>query len=238
MKIGVFGDSYADEHHSKFFASYPSWMEILRSKYSLDVTSFGFSATSLFYSYKKLLEHKHEFNKVIFLITSPGRIMIPDDIPVTNKKYKHVNSQRSARFNITQIESKLEPGTDSDLQVLKAAESYFLYLYDAEKEELFHNMLLKKIKEDNPDVIFINTISDLQDTNSLSCIARMEIVESGLDEDLFNGFTDNRVCHLSKRNNEILADKMYSWLNGAPVHINLNEFEVPLAEEISWLLKK
>ncbi len=239
MKIGIFGDSYADEHHNKFFASYPSWMQILRSKYSLDVTSYGLSATSLFYSYKKLLEHKHEFDKIIFLTTVSGRIMVPSDIPMTNEKYKHINSVSTARFNISQIESNIAPSTAGDFDILKAAEAYSFYLYDAEKEELFHDMLVKKIKEDNPDVIFVDTISNWRTgTRGLSCIAKMEIVESGLDAGLFKGFTDNRVCHLSKRNNEILADKMYSWLNGEPVHINVNEFKVPLAEEISGLLKK
>lgn len=238
MKVAVFGDSYADELINRMDSGYPSWIEVLRTKYKLDIKSFGTSASSLYYSYKKLLEHKDEFDKVIFVSTSPCRITVPDNIQVSDKRFKHLNSIYTTQHNISAIEKGSMYGSELDLKILKAAENYFFYLHDNDREDLFHRMLVEKIKKDHPDVVFVNTISDWKNNESgLSCIALREISENGLDKESF-AFHDLRMCHLSKTNNEILAANMFSWIHGKPVVINLEDYEVPPKEEIMKLIRR
>ena len=69
MKIGVFGDSYAEKSSDESSI----WWGILNQTTEHDVTSHGESASSIMFSAKKILEHYQEYDLVIWCLTQSGR---------------------------------------------------------------------------------------------------------------------------------------------------------------------
>lgn len=69
MKIGVFGDSYADKTQDESLI----WWGILKQTTDHDVTCFGESASSIMFSAKKILENYHKYDLVIWCLTQSGR---------------------------------------------------------------------------------------------------------------------------------------------------------------------
>jgi hypothetical protein len=43
-------------------------------------------------------------------------------------------------------------------------------------------------------------------------------------ETVIEEYNDIRNCHMTTENNVIFADKADKWINGEPVHINLDDF--------------
>ena len=64
MKIGVFGDSFADKNAEKI------WWQFLQN-YGHEVTCFGESGSSIVWSAKQIINAKNDFNFIIwyFIIT-------------------------------------------------------------------------------------------------------------------------------------------------------------------------
>ena len=73
MKIGIFGDSFA---YWKLNDT-PTWTEILNEQY--EVTNYGAHGSNLYWSIGNFLQHKHKFDKIIFIATLPGRLLIDPD---------------------------------------------------------------------------------------------------------------------------------------------------------------
>ena len=83
------------------------------------------------------------------------------------------------------------------------------------------------------DVVLVDTLR-----RGLSDISYYEFApEGGRPPEMWH-YRDQRMCHMSKKNNEILADKMFEWSNGTPVpsRLDLKDFEVPSKEELERLL--
>ena len=230
MKICVFGDSYADEHFNKDISTYKSWIELLREKYYPELTCYGISGSALYFSYDLFLTYQNKFDKIIFIMPPLGRIGIPSyikfkDTETTHLKY-HINSIETAEFHLT------GSSTTEGTLATKAVIEYYKYLYDPIQDARYYDLMKNHIKKIRDDVVMIDTISGLAD------VSYYEVNPSGFNS---NGFCDPitwkyrdyRRCHLSKKNNEILADKMVEWCNGAPVHIDVKDFEVTSKEELS-----
>ena len=75
MKIGIFGDSFADSNNggdTKY--RHQSWPYLLEERFS--VNNYALSGTGLEYSLDKLFKHEHEYDKIIFVSTCPDRLAI------------------------------------------------------------------------------------------------------------------------------------------------------------------
>ena len=70
MRIGIYGDSYADPMKKN---NTPNWIDVLRSKYT-DVKSYGQAASNLFYSVDQFKKTRHLYDKIILLVTDPSRL--------------------------------------------------------------------------------------------------------------------------------------------------------------------
>lgn len=237
MKVAVFGDSYADELTKSDVAGYKSWIEILREKYYPDLTCYGVSASSLYFSYDLFLEHHEKYDKIIFLATVAGRLTIPSYIkfkPMPTGDMHHITGIDLAEMHLKKYYLMTEQG----ILATKAAIEYFKYLQDHKRETRYCNLMKEDIRKVRSDVILIDTFSEMHRSKSLIDIAMYEMdPNAGRIPEMWR-YKDDRRCHLSKRNNEILADKMFEWCNGTPVDINVKDFEVPSREEISRLVYK
>ena len=69
MKIGVFGDSYAEKNCKESLI----WWGILNQTTDHEVVCHGESASSIIYSAKKILEQYQDYDLVIWCLTQGGR---------------------------------------------------------------------------------------------------------------------------------------------------------------------
>jgi hypothetical protein len=234
MKVAIFGDSYADEKIHKREAKYKSWVEILREKYYPDLACYGEAGSSLYFSYGKFLDNHSKYDKIIFVTTTNGRITIPSYIKFkehadTYLMY-HLNGVETANSHIVDRPFLM---TEEGILATKAAIEYFKYLHDPIYDSRMRSLMKDSIKNIRPDSIIVDTLNP-----GLSDISYYEFCPHGDRPAEMWEYNDHRMCHLSKRNNEILAEKMFEWSNGTPVHINFKDFEVPSREELFQLLVK
>lgn len=85
MKLGVYGDSYAD---AKDKSSPICWYNILAKSfgYNTSVDNYATAGSSLYYSYKNFLSTHKNYDLIIFLATEPHRYPIsfsPKNIKIT-----------------------------------------------------------------------------------------------------------------------------------------------------------
>jgi hypothetical protein len=235
FKVGVFGDSFADDKSKREFEhSYPSWVELLHTVHKHNVTSYGVSGASLYHCFSMFEKHHKDFEKIFFVVTFPGRQRIPDRIPFEPmESWRHSNLHVELMKNIVSSKINIPYIARKAMAVMI---DYVKYLYDEERECRYHKLMLDEIKRIRPDVVMVDVNPD--DVNpGLLAISEKERIENGMDVSVFAHGNDNRMCHFSKRNNEIFSQKVDSWLNDSPVVYTLDEFEVPSKQEIEFFFK-
>ena len=228
MRIGIFGDSFADDVMHRDYANYPSWVELLRTRYNMNVTNFAAAGSSLYYSFNLLKLNYFKFDKIIFVVTASGRITIPEYIPIIDARTKHINSLFTAEHILA---NDWPPITPENKKAVEAARDYFLYLYDHDREQLFHDLMIERLQKMFTDKIIIIDALPKDIATGMISISNKEISGNGLDPMDFR-HNDARMCHMTKRNNEIFAEKVVAWLNGQPVEINLDDYVIPDKEEL------
>ena len=209
MKIGIFGDSYADRHPH---GNGQAWFEMLRDRFNLDVTCFGRKGSSLYYSYKKFIDHYEQFDKIIFLVTGPSRLTlpIPQEYDNENDTLRHVTNYNSFYHNVT---SNFR--NDRYLQqVSKALKLYYAYLMDAEKDFLFHRLLIEEIQRVRPDGLYIPCFNNLgfSSKKTLFDIHCIDVAHYKLS-DHEACHREIRHCHFNQENNKILSDLVKHWID-------------------------
>ena len=78
MKIGIFGDSFTDNKNGGDpIYQETAWPQLLANKF--DVTNYGMAGSGLEFSLDQIYHHADEFDKIIFVSTSPQRMMINEE---------------------------------------------------------------------------------------------------------------------------------------------------------------
>jgi hypothetical protein len=216
MKIGVFGDSFASP--SKLNPS-PSWLDILSAEY--DITNFAIEGSNLFYSAEQIKKVHEDYDKLILVVTQPGRLKISNWIPVDSIKDKFITGKFDYKF-LNKNNSSITAS------YLEAGNQYYTYLQDTTYDNYVHDLIIKDICNTRPDVIlipaFLDSWIDIKGY-SMHHIFLKENTAWNLDwKATIAQFTDTRNCHMIAENNQIFATKAKEWLNGKHVHINLDDF--------------
>lgn len=235
FKVGVFGDSFADDKSKRELEnSYPSWVELLQTVHNHDVTCYGVSGASLYHCFSMFEKHHSNFEKIFFVVTFHGRQKIPDRIP-----FEPMESWRHSNLHVDLIKNMISSKINIPYIARKSLAvmiDYVKYLYDDERERRLHKLMLDEIRRIRPDVILVNVTPD--DVNpGLLAISEKERLGNDMDISVYAHGNDNRMCHFSKRNNEIFSQKVDLWLNNYPVVYTLDEFEVPSKQEIEFFFK-
>jgi hypothetical protein len=213
MKIGVFGDSFAALQRNTTL----SWVDILAEKYS--VTNHAIVGSNLYYSVEEFKKHHSNYDKIIFIVTQPGRLRASKVLPLD------IDQQFIQRF-IFNFSHGLEASKYQKL-AWEAANQYYLYLQDINHDRYIHNLMLKDIKEIRPDIILIPGFLDswYGADHAMFRIVLKENTAWDLGQStIIENYKDLRNCHMIAENNFIFAEKAKQWLSGQPVYINLDEF--------------
>jgi hypothetical protein len=215
MKIGVFGDSFAILKLNPT----PTWVDILSKKY--DITNHAVTGSNLYYSVEEIKKHYHLYDKIILVVTEQGRLKISNLIPL-GRSQQFVNGPLDQKYLHRTELSKYEK------LVWEAANQYFTCLQDDDYDRYIHNLMLDNITKIRPDIILIPAFQNSWyniNSNFVQDIYYKENTAWDFDSTtVITQYRDNRNCHMTAENNEIFATKAEQWINGKPVHINLDDF--------------
>lgn len=232
MKIGVFGDSFASLKFEQ--NTTPSWVDILSEKY--DVTNFALPSSNLYYSTNKFIDNSRSFDKIIFVVTVPGRLHFPDWVTVDNR-FKFAAGHAIAEWQL-KLNNSTNQLTDTEIKAFKAVIEYYTYLDDVKFNNFIQQLMVNKIIDSRPDAIVLPVSKSsygepkLMHSASLADIFDKENQAWGITAtDLLNNCRDFRNCHMTAENNLVLANKVEQWLGGEPVEIKLDEFVTPMNKE-------
>jgi hypothetical protein len=234
MKVGIFGDSFAQVPEFKNTENQTlCWPEIIAQQYKTE--NYALSGSCLYYSVDKFKTYHANFDKIIFLVTSPDRFGFNDyvvdycDKDFTLRKFKHAQ-------NLATVESRLEelktlPADPIIKQAMETAKNYYIYINDNRKNNYLQSLMLEDVKRTRPDTIFIPCFPHSWigvASKTLSEIQQLENDHWGHNVMNSGNKTDIRYCHLTEENNRILANEVVKWINGEPVHLDLSKFKTPV----------
>lgn len=213
MKIGIFGDSFADEN----LKPGKSWIENLRD--NNDVTSFGVGGTSLEWSYDKFLNNHSDYEVVIFLATEARRMHMWDYRTDKESLY-HINSDNSKNeimFKNKQRGWKFKLDNHDNI-IFKGLDVLFLKYMDT--FEWKSTAIEDSVKYKRPDSIVVQF--DL--LMNLQCLDYKNL-NIDFNPRLEN---NNRPCHFSLKQNEefanyILQENFLNTLTDAEKYYTISE---------------
>lgn len=154
IKLGIFGDSFADPtggHISRPDMDMMAWPYLFpQEQYQVGLHSGA--GSSLYYSWHLFQQHQHLYDRVVFVVTTPGRFpgWFPSSPP------RHVPNW----FQVQKLRS-IDPLYINDIEFkrfLNAIEGYYLELTDSRLGPWimdFCNLMLADIIKQRPDVLLI-----------------------------------------------------------------------------------
>lgn len=228
MKIAIFGDSFA---HTEPFLEHKAWYQKLREK-GYDITVFSKTGSSLWYSYNEFVKYQKNFDRCIFLITSWGRMYLP---------------QLTQPFwpGIRQIEADMaNPNIPQhDRNVLISTYNWLVCARNDEEHISYHDMMIREISSLRPDALLIPCFYyDLSRVPEWKYCTPFDIQLIDLffykidyqDSDgnwrrkqLRRGGRELRACHFNDENNIIFADKISQWIDTGNFSMDIREFVNP-----------
>jgi hypothetical protein len=217
MKIGVFGDSFADRNPynpDSPFIEDESWIADMENA-GHKITSYGKTGTSTWYSFEQFLAHHEQFDHVIFCYSSMHRIHhLPDgleDLSFLTTPDELYSLRRNKNLSKQQ-----------ELEMVRILTGHIPNISTS-----FNQFVKQKIFNDvnntcrNKKITLVNllTFDDRKDKNfnlnlderagdclyNLFSVSKRELPSMG--------DVDNRWCHLSKENNQILSNTLFHSLN-------------------------
>lgn len=237
MKIGIYGDSFGDSHHrfknlsadkkQRLDKVGDSWVELLAKKY--EVENFCRYSSSFVWSVNNFVKTHNQFNKIVFLVTSPDRITM--GFPHSNQPTPHMVDYHNSK--LWKDRAKKEGWSKH----LNAVLDYYIYIYNQELVQLSHDSLIAYVKSIRSDTILIPCFnySFNHKGNCLNDIYLMENNHWGIKDPIV--VRDIRKCHMTKTNNLIFANFIEENLNNNEVVIDINHFELPKESSNFYLYK-
>lgn len=216
MKIGIFGGSYCDSNNSN---PTQSWVDIVKSNY--DITCYGLSGSSLYYSIQLINAFSTDFDRCILVPPGFGRLTIVNDFSKNlEEKDKHISSLAAAEY-------KWSSTDDSKLKLIySAAMEYFTYFYDENKEYYIHRLMLQDLKNKFSDLLIVPA-------EVLIDVSLMESKALGISSSNFFKYKDMRNCHMTEENNIIFANMIIDYIKVSEFNLHVDMFVKPTSEKFS-----
>jgi len=209
MKIGIFGDSYAQKKADDNIFD-ESWMAHIERK-GYEVETFGWGGTPAWYSYKKFLENYNRFTHIVFVYSSVHRNNnMPDDLAEFSNHYARPDIlDSSTSFHL------LTPDRKKQLLTIIEAQQYA-------KDDQLDKFIVQNVFDhvnriarlNNKKIVNVLPFQkgDAEQNLDLArrtgdCINNLVSVSVREMPDLFRtAKIDPRRCHLTLENNQVLGD--------------------------------
>ena len=228
MKVAIFGDSFAS--YLSNVNNTPSWCQILNNKYKT-LDNYAEPASSLYFSVSEFLEHQNKYDKVIVLITAPGRLTLPDNSTFVDSyanPIRHVTAESAIRVATAYRNGWTYP--EPTMQMFKIAAEYFTHIQNDNYDEYTHTLMVNHIKSVRPNALFIDCFK------TIFPITQLENKHYGVGDNIAD-YLDVRNCHLTARNNMVLAHAVQSWLDTGVFSYTTDMYVEP-TEPFDYYFKK
>lgn len=222
MKIGIFGDSFANHLCDKNDTL--AWFQILEKEF--DITNHGQPGTSLYWSSTEFFKHHQNYNKIIFCVTAPGRIFLPEHSWFNRKFWPNNKVKHLHPLSVNNL-LKEEP----ENLVIRAADAYYTHIENFQFCQYVDSLILNDLKSNRPDGLFLETV--------LKEIWNMENQHYNIDvRTLHDHYIDVRHCHMTRENNLIFSELIKKWVNNENFNFSVNDFVKPSDPFEQYFLKK
>jgi hypothetical protein len=201
MKIAIYGCSFAHEDSSALKENPgKAWAQILRKDYGWDITNFSQSGTGVYWSYSRFIETHMDFDRIIFLESSPDRLWAPQ---------MSSHPTRHSSVNLAALADDIKSTVPKEYEILM---NYWTYIHNPKEKEDMVKLMAKDIISIRPESLYIKSFDTL-----------IEI--SYLDRFVLKNECDPRFCHMNNQNNIILASKINDWLSGNLFEFSIEDFK-------------
>ena len=210
MKIGVFGDSYAQ--HSADNSDHLEWRQYIQEiNPNLTVDNYGYAGSSLYYTWKQFQDNQHKYDKVIVCFTTPNRLWLPHLQENWNLEHVHgLSILKYRKFKHT-----------AHLKVMrKAIKLYYAYIANDREQRDIWQLQIEDIKRKRPDGLYLTsfrsptTISDYIPLHDISL----------LDGNLMGNHRDPRANHFNDKNCRLFAAKIETWIQTNQFSLDIEDF--------------
>lgn len=211
MKIGVFGDSYAEKT-----ASDDIWFNILKNKYNHQVESFGQGGSSINFSARLIQQLASNYELVIWCVTTPGRFSFNVD------NIQHHVTTAWDRCNKDNIEISTKH---------RVCIEYLKYVFDWEEENFVGRSVVSYVTSTCTNVLVIPCFPPPLDSDfNLYTLCEQEaqhyFPKKSIPE-IYQQFEDLRPGHITPENQEILAKLINNNLSPGIFQTSYSNFVKP-----------
>lgn len=225
MKIGVFGDSFA-ENFSKNFPnrSATMWWEYLRDQFGHEVECFGERASDLLYSAKLINKHAPSYDLAIWCVTAPGRYTVKK-----GPNFLHLSGSK-------QLQERYRKQVDQFDVLENAYKMYMAHLFDEADDVFVCNALVNYVIGLHTNIMIIPCFHDplFSDSSTekftLSGVSKLETDYYFPNTPLYkihSKYVDLRAGHLTDINHQNLARCINSSLSPGIFQTEYSKFTVP-----------
>jgi hypothetical protein len=212
LKVGIFGDSYADpiRHGHDNFRELDAigWPNLLKNNY--EVGLHALAGSSIYYSYQEFLKHHEKYDKIVFVVTDPIRWIKGYKLSKDEDRIIHLSSYAG-------VENWLESNPDMKLEdrcIVEALKGYYLFLVDDPSCQVIANLMLNHMRQLRPDIIFIPIARNLLNIDTVGFDNYLDLfhIEMGVGTSFEHGkflqkkYEYRLACHLSKEMNIVVAN--------------------------------
>lgn len=210
MKIGIFGDSFADRHLTQ------SWWNLLQTRHGHQVRSFGEDASSIFFSARILDIYANQFDLVIWALTESDRHTV-----MLDRDFLHLGPGGYKSSN-----------PDADRTVMKRLhtiyQQHLKYIFDRGETNFVATNIIENLRNRHTNVLILPCF--FNPLHQDFCLYKISEKESnhylGIQDlaQIWRRHEDLRQGHLLPRNHEILCDLLQDNLEPGIFQADLDLF--------------
>ena len=215
--LGIFGDSFASLNPAKATSLNTAWPNLIDPT-QWTVTNHAMPATSFYWTYRKFIELHNRYERVVCIVTRPGRVTVRDAPYYMGIPFGASGIQQ-AEWMLAQKQHLL---TAYQRVQVTAIRDYMTHVQDYEYEVDAASQLLEHLKNIRPDAIFIpmtNALPNLREPEYASMFSFTRLIINSLAPEMmskfFNeGVTDGWIpqeelapiqCHMTPEVNQLFA---------------------------------
>ena len=227
--LAIFGDSFATNFKNN---NTLGWTQLLENNYA--VTNFASQGSSLFYSLDKFRKFQNNFNRVIFVVTFPGRLRVGEQAGLHDENRRCITIE-TARHRLDMLQ---EENSSNHAKIYQLIIDYYMYLQNSEYDQCVHNLMVDSIISNRADSILIPVdTNSIQNYKGKSTMFDISTKENRIWQELsgfVTGVDDTRNSHMTKENNEIFYRNVLKWLKGDLVNIDVDDYIQPTREQLEY----
>lgn len=156
MRIGIFGDSFADHGNEIKRQAHYSWFNVFASNFTeqTKIDIHGVGASSLFFSYEKFIKHYQKYDVIVFCVTGASRY--PKPLVLSDGQTRHYSCIGAIDNAYGYLGDKI---THDDKRTLDHLTGYFIMSVD-EYCLTASDLMMNHMSSLHPNVIFYPCFGD------------------------------------------------------------------------------